>query len=262
MSDQKRAQCELLNAEDPRQNQFYDAIALPLLDVNVDQLLDGDQLTVAAYVGAWRSARSRLLEHVAYECPTLTFPALTTEALDWEAMQAPFSAWVRLGDDQNGLVLDLIARLRNMLVHSARPLFPSQLSDASESLPPVDAEKARRFYRQIAAVLEGRGSLATQILDSFGLNKAELGRLFGVSRQAAADWLKHEIPSDRRGKASVVLSIADLLAYRLKPGRLPGVARRPAEAYGGLSMVEMIAADRHEELLDSVRASFDFAQTA
>jgi hypothetical protein len=43
---------------------------------------------------------------------------------------------------------------------------------------------------------------------------------------------------------------------------LPGVARKQAHAYGGLSMLEMIAADRHEELLATVRASFDFAQPA
>jgi hypothetical protein len=104
--------------------------------------------------------------------------------------------------------------------------------------------------------------MAAQIKESFGLNKAELGRLFGVSRQAATGWLESDIPNDRRAKASVVMSIADLLSHRLKPGRLPGVAHRSAAAYGGLSMLDMIAADKHEDLLGSIRASFDFAQTA
>jgi hypothetical protein len=32
-------------------------------------------------------------------------------------------------------------------------------------------------------------------------------------------------------------------------------------AYGGLTMLEMIEQDRHEELLDSIRWSFDYAVT-
>jgi hypothetical protein len=262
MRDQQRGACDLLIADDPREDELYTDIALPLADVDLDQLVTGDQLAVTAYVVAWRTARSRLMERVLTECPNVTFPPLTVEALDWEAMQAPFSAWMYLDTERNGLALDLIARLRNMLAHSARPLFPSQLATTPDASEPLDAEHARRFFRQVAAVLEGRGSLAVQIVDSFGLNKAELGRLFGVSRQAAAEWLVTDVPGDRKGKASVVISIADLLAHRLKPGRLAGVARRPAAAYGGLSMLEMIAGDSHEELLDSVRASFDFAQTA
>jgi hypothetical protein len=38
--------------------------------------------------------------------------------------------------------------------------------------------------------------------------------------------------------------------------------RAPAQAYDGKSMLELIAADRHEWLLASVRASFDYAATA
>jgi hypothetical protein len=104
--------------------------------------------------------------------------------------------------------------------------------------------------------------MAAQIVDAFALSKADLARLFGVSRQAADQWLGSDMPAERKGKASTVLAIADLLSHRLKPGKLPGVARRPAPAYSGLTMLEMIAADQHEELLDSVRASFDFAKTA
>ena len=57
-------------------------------------------------------------------------------------------------------------------------------------------------------------------------------------------------------------AIADVLARRLKPARIPGIARRPAAEYGGKTMLELIAADRHDWLLDSVRRSFDYAATA
>ncbi|MDN5795004.1 MAG: hypothetical protein L0H79_04555 [Intrasporangium sp.] len=233
-----------------------------MIEVDLDQVLGGDERAVTAYVGAWFAARSRLLDHVAHECPGLELPPLTAETLDWEAMQAPFSFWVHLYRDRDGLALDLIARLRSILGHSLSPLRATQSPEEAEAGIAVDAQSARRFYRQVVSALQGQESMAARIAESFGLNKAELGRLFGVSRQAASDWLQDDIPSDRRAKASVVVSIADLLAHRLKPGRLPGVARRPAAVYGGLSMLDLITADRHEELLASVRASFDFAQIA
>jgi hypothetical protein len=43
--------------------------------------------------------------------------------------------------------------------------------------------------------------------------------------------------------------------------RVPGVARTPAAAYAGRSMLEMVAEDRHEELLGLVAASFDWSST-
>jgi hypothetical protein len=52
--------------------------------------------------------------------------------------------------------------------------------------------------------------------------------------------------------------LADLLERKLKAGRAPEVARRPAAAYGGQTMLELIARDRHRELLETVDASFDW----
>jgi len=236
---------------------------LPLFEVDLGRALAGDQQAVVAYVGAWRSARIRLITQVLQDCPSIRFPPLAVEALDWEALQAPFSAWQLVVDDaRSGLALDLIARLRNILVHSATPLLPSDQAMLLTAKREVDQEAVRKFYRQAVAALEGRGTMAAQIVDAFALNKAELGRLFGVSRQAADQWLGSDLPADRRGKASTILAIVDLLSHRLKRGRLPGVVRRPAPAYDDLSMLDMIAADRHEELLASVRSSFDFAKTA
>jgi hypothetical protein len=60
-------------------------------------------------------------------------------------------------------------------------------------------------------------------------------------------------------KVTTVAAIGDLLRHRLKPERIPGVARRPADAYGGLSMLEMIKRDRQDELQAEIRRSFDWA---
>jgi hypothetical protein len=58
-------------------------------------------------------------------------------------------------------------------------------------------------------------------------------------------------------KVDVAAEVVELLDRRLRAGRLPAVARKPAEAYDGLTMVGMLAADRQVELLADVRSSFD-----
>jgi hypothetical protein len=108
------------------------------------------------------------------------------------------------------------------------------------------------------ATLLGRPLLET-IQQTFGLNDTELGRVMGVRRQAVAQWRQHGLPGARQEKAATVAAVADLLSHQLKPERIPGVARRQAKAYGGLSMLEMIERDRHDRVLDEVRRSFDWA---
>jgi hypothetical protein len=105
-------------------------------------------------------------------------------------------------------------------------------------------------------------SLLDEIQAAFGLSNSELGRLFGVSRQAVDQWRARGVPGGRQEKAATVAATADLLSRQLKAARLPGIARRPASAYGGLTMLEMIERDRHRELLERVRDAFDWAAAA
>jgi hypothetical protein len=105
-------------------------------------------------------------------------------------------------------------------------------------------------------------TLLDEIQGAFGLTNSELGRLFGVSRQAVDQWRVRGIPGERQEKAAAVAALADLLSHQLKAERLPGIARRPARAYGGLTMLEMIQRDHHRELLSRTRASFDWAVPA
>jgi hypothetical protein len=104
-----------------------------------------------------------------------------------------------------------------------------------------------------------RDKLLSDIEDSLDLSKTELGRLFGVSRQAIDSWHAHGIPSARQAKAATVASFADLISHQLKVERVPGIVRRRARAYGGLTALEMIERDRQEELLALTRDSFDWA---
>jgi len=93
----------------------------------------------------------------------------------------------------------------------------------------------------------------------FGLSVTETAGLFGVRRQAVSQWLVDGVPAARASKVTVVARISDLLDRMLVADRIPGIARTSADAYDGRTMLEMIAEDRHEELLAKVTASFDWA---
>ena len=105
-------------------------------------------------------------------------------------------------------------------------------------------------------------TLLDPVAETFELSETELGRLFGVSRQAVGQWRERGLPSNRMAKLATVAAICDLLHHQLKPERVPGIARRPAPAYGGLSMLEMIERDRQDQLQSKVRQSFDWAASA
>src|SRR3954454_12542868 len=100
-------------------------------------------------------------------------------------------------------------------------------------------------------------TLLDPVAEALELSETELGRLFGVSRQAVGQWRERGVPSNRMAKLATVAAICDLLEHRLKPERIPGIARRPAGAYGGLSMLKMIERDRQDELQALIRHSFD-----
>jgi len=179
------------------------------------------------------------------------------ELLHTFAVDAPFSPWVQLKGPGTGVALDLLARARALLPGVEPLALP-----AGASFPRFDDPDALlRFTRLAAEAQLAEQSDLERIRAVFGLSVTDLGGLFGVTRQAAGLWLADGPPAARKAKAATVAAIADVLARRLKPARLPGIARRPAADYGGKTMLELIAADRHEWLLDSVRRSFDYAAT-
>src|SRR3954471_24363527 len=105
-------------------------------------------------------------------------------------------------------------------------------------------------------------TLLDPVAERFELLEPELGRLFGVSRQAVGQWRERGVPSNRMAKVATVAAIGELLGHQLKAERIPGVARRPADAYCGLSMLDLIERDRQDELLTLIRRSFDWASLA
>jgi hypothetical protein len=103
-------------------------------------------------------------------------------------------------------------------------------------------------------------TLLGDIASTLDLSRIELARLFGVRRQTIDGWTRRGIPSTRQAKAASVAGLCDLLRHYLRAERIPGVARTPAPAYGGLSMLELIEQDRHNELREIARRSFEWNQ--
>lgn len=99
-------------------------------------------------------------------------------------------------------------------------------------------------------------------METLNLSKSDVAKLMGVTRQAVDKWLLAGPPAERAPKIGAIAELADILRYRLLPGLPAEVVRRPAEAYGGRTMVDLIANDEHEQLLQTTKDSFDFSRVA
>lgn len=72
----------------------------------------------------------------------------------------------------------------------------------------------------------GARSLA-QIAAVFGLNKAETGRLFGITRQAVDEWYGKGVPMGRIADVGRTADLANALNRQFKPERIPQIVRSP-----------------------------------
>ncbi len=245
------------------------------LSASLRDALRGRPAAVRRYVRAHRELTERLLAAMHEARPDVVSrdddgeygvlladgrsSRISSELLRSFAADAPFSPWVQLVGPDTGVALDLLARAR-ALVPGAEPL----LLPAEAGFPRIDddPDALLRFRRLVAQELQREQSDLERAQDVFGLSVTELAGLFGVTRQAASLWLIDGPPSARLAKVASLAAVADILAHRLKPARIAGIARKPTAAYGGRSMLELIAADEHDWLLESVRRSFDYATTA
>lgn len=102
------------------------------------------------------------------------------------------------------------------------------------------------------------GSSLARILDAWGLSQAELARLFGVTRQAIGKWLERGVPAERIETIADLAAATDLLVLHLKRDRIPAVVRRKSAALGKRSLLDLVAASRHRDVLEACRSMFAF----
>ncbi len=164
--------------------------------------------------------------------------------------------WVAPSPDGLGIVTALVDRLRGVVAG-----LPQQCVQARGN---IDDDQFNWFMKAIADI-EFEQELASPLrraMTTLDLSSADVAELMGVTRQAVDKWLLSGPPAERMSKIGTVAEISDVLRYRLRAGMPAVVARRGADAYGGRSMLDLIAQDEHEWLLQSVNESFDFARVA
>lgn len=236
--------------------------------------LSGSRGAAFVYVARWRQAKNSVLRSLhdvqpdlvvaigdeLYVADVKNWPSLASSLLlDNEALEAPFSSWVTMTNDVGiGTCAALIQKVREI----TPGLHPLALT--VNALPHFEQTEAqfRAFRRHVIAALNESDPALERIRQVFDLSLTQLGELFGVSRQAVTQWVDTGVPEDRLEKVAVVAAVADLLDYRLRSDRIPAVVRRDAAAYGGFTALEMISQDKHHELLDLIRSSFDWSVPA
>lgn len=98
-----------------------------------------------------------------------------------------------------------------------------------------------------------------QIATTFGLDAADLARALRVPAAVLEEWEQAGVPAERQRELDGLLCIAEILERKLKPGLVPEAVRRPADAYDGRSILQLLADGQHAEVRETVAASFDWA---
>ncbi len=94
------------------------------------------------------------------------------------------------------------------------------------------------------------------------LSATQLGAMFGISRQAASKWLAEGAPASRRDQVALLGQATDLLDQWVKRERIPAVVRRPVEALGGRTRLEVALAGEFQTLRDELYDTFDLTRIA
>lgn len=240
----------------------------------VGEAVRGKPSAVRDYLRGWASLERRLLYLVREREPDMVTEqngrllfvtakgipsSLPQEILELEAIHAPFSTWVAEFGVGTGVALHLLSEVRRS-IPELHPLVP----EAIAALPSWDISdrEFKRFARLVYLTFFEDAPPLQRIGEVFDLSDTALGGLFGVTRQAASQWLESGVPSSRQARVQTVASIARLLERNLQPGAIPGVVRTKAGAYGDRSILEMIESEQEDVVRTELERVFDWAATA
>ncbi|MDA8399832.1 MAG: hypothetical protein M0008_07270 [Actinomycetota bacterium] len=237
------------------------------------QALRGEWSSIVVLVNRWHGLIGDVLESASDELPDLVrktdghFGILTSahvlsvepiRYLDHLISDVPFSPLIsRFGRDV-GFGVVAIDAIRLLLPGCSRLRI-----DASSGWPDLpEGSDVVRYHRLVDLALRSMEPPLARVRELFDLNTGEIAELFGVKRQAVEQWEQNgDVPAARREKLANLLSVGELLERKLSPGRLSLVARRRADVYGGLTMLDMVRSDRDGELRKLTEQAFDWAGT-
>ncbi len=94
------------------------------------------------------------------------------------------------------------------------------------------------------------------------ISATQLGKMFGISRQASSKWLADGAPAARRDQVALLGQATDLLDQWVKRERIPAVVRRPVDSLGGRTRLDVALAGEFELLRDEVADTFDLTRIA
>ena len=94
------------------------------------------------------------------------------------------------------------------------------------------------------------------------ISAAQLGVMFGVSRQAMAKWLSDGPPAIRRDQVALLDQSTDLLDRWIKRDRIPAVVRRNVDSLYGRTRLDVALAGEFESLRDELTETFDVSRVA
>ena len=213
------------------------------LDLNTVRRFD-------SYVGMAAEWLANLQAHMPEGIPPRLF---LHEQLRKDAIALP---WVIPSADGLGVVTVLVDNLRGLAAG-----LPKECAQPRDE---IDEYFFSRFCKALAQAQQERehSEPLRRAMDTLSLSKSDVAQLMGVSRQAVDKWLLAGPPAERAPKIGAITELADILGYRLLPGLPAEVVRRPAEAYDGRTMLELIANDEHEWLLQNTKDTFDFTRVA
>jgi transcriptional regulator with XRE-family HTH domain len=235
--------------------------------------LRGEWSSVVFLARMWQALIDDVLQLASGELPELVqradastavraasgeFSVQPSHYLDCVVVDLPFSPFVAAFGPTLGIGVHAINAVRSVLPGcSTYALDPSP---AWRDLP--RGTDIQRYRRLVELALRGMQPPLVRVKELFGLNNSEVADMFGVSRQAVDQWeIAGDVSALRRPKLANLLSVGELLDRKLAPGRLPLIARRPAAAYGGMTMVEMVADGRDAELVELTGGALDWSAT-
>ena len=147
--------------------------------------------------------------------------------------------WTAPTVDGTGVLTALVDRFRVLVGGLAHPPRRGSSSlDRAVFGRVVEMLAEIEFERRVDEPLK-------RAMATLALTSGDVAKAMGVTRQAVDKWLRSGIPSERLDRVGALAEIADILRHRLRVGMPAVVARRPADAYAGRSMLEMITDGEH-----------------
>lgn len=129
-------------------------------------------------------------------------------------------------------------------------------SEQAPELWPTQTEE--EFQAFFGDAYDGAEAQCQEIMATLDLRRAELYSLLGDEHVASVSpWSAPVVDNVWQQKLHTVSLITKILHRELREGRPRIVVRRPATLYGGLNMLELIASNKHEWLLQQVETMFE-----